>query len=266
MKSPIVLLTDFGHTDPYVGQMKGVLATHAPDVPVIDLCHGVRPQAVAQAAMFLSASFTYFPEGSVFVCVVDPGVGTDRDILCLHAAGRYVLAPDNGLISPLLSEYPSSVCYRVDISEFDDASQTFHGRDIFCPLAARIALGADADILGTVISHAHVAMPRCAVPVANGEYVDCSVLHIDTFGNVVLNLNVVPWRERLAAWEDLYLKQTPPIRVMRANSFGTLPPNTLGCIEGSQGFLELVLNGASAAQMLKVSMDDIITLQGYPIG
>jgi S-adenosylmethionine hydrolase len=260
MTVPIVLLTDFGHIDPYVGQMKGVLASLAPHSPVLDLCHGVRPQAVMQAAYFLNASFMHFPEKSIFICVVDPGVGTDRRIVCASIGNRHVLAPDNGLLTPLFAEYPGAGCHIMDTDQFPDASATFHGRDIFCPLAARLACGATPAELGTPIHFSELHTPDWIVPVETDGSVECTVQHIDTFGNVVLNLPIVPWFERLASWPDLLLRLSPPLEILRTTTFGQLPRNTLGCIAGSQGNLELVLNGASAAQHLKVDLGDTITL------
>lgn len=264
MPAPIVLLTDFGHTDPYVGQMKGALATLAPHVPVIDLCHGVRPQAVAQGAYFLASSFSHFPEGSVFVCVVDPGVGTDRGILCAEVADRFVLAPDNGLLVPLLSDYPAAACYRMDTDIFEDAAPTFHGRDIFCPLAAKLAGGEPVSGFGVPCPVSQIHTPEWMVPVGFADHIACHVQHIDHFGNVVLNLSAIPWLERIALWPDLFIRQTPPQKVLRTTTFGQLPRNTLGCIAGSQGFLELVLHSASAAHFLKLDIGDSIVLQGHP--
>jgi len=262
MKAPIVLLTDFGHIDPYVGQMKGVLATLAPDVPVIDLCHGVRPQAVAQAAYFLCSSFLHFPEGSVFICVVDPGVGTDRNIICIQVAGRSILLPDNGMAIPLLSEFAAARCFRMNLSEFEDASATFHGRDIFCPLAARLAQGADVSELGSPMTFSLLKAADWMVPMEHEDRIDCIIQHIDTFGYADLNLTAIPWIERLAMWPDLFIMQTPPIPVLRTTTFGMLPKNTLGCIPGSQGYLELVLYGASAANFLKLDIGDTLSLIG----
>lgn len=262
MAAPIVLLTDFGHIDPYVGQMKGVLASLVPEVTVIDLCHGVRPQAVQQAAYFLCSSFMYFPEKSIFICVVDPGVGTDRNIICIHAADRYILAPDNGMVIPLFAEFPAADCYRIDLSVFEEASETFHGRDIFCPLAAQLAQGTPLSELGMRIHFSELQSADGMVPVTYDDRIECTIQHIDTFGNVVLNLTAIPWIERLAMWPELFIMLTPPVPVIRTTTFGQLPKNTLGCIPGSQGYLELVLNGASAATFLKLDIGDTIALIG----
>lgn len=264
MLSPIVLLTDFGHIDPYVGQMKGVVATLAPQAPVIDLCHGVRPQSVGQAGYFLASSFSHFPEGSVFVCVVDPGVGTDRSIICVHADGRYVLAPDNGLVAPLLSDYPGAACYRMHLDTFGEASLTFHGRDIFCPLAAQIVLGKPIRVLGDAIPISDLISPEWMVPLAEPGGVTCRVQHIDTFGNVVLNLPVVPWLERIALWDCLEVQVGSCIPVMRTTTFGQLEEGQVGCIAGSQGCLELVCNGSSAARFLGVDIGDTVNLTERP--
>ncbi len=262
MSAPIVLLTDFGHIDPYVGQMKGVLATMAPGAPIIDLCHGIRPQSVAQASYFLVSSFGHFPENAIFVCVVDPGVGTDRSIVCLRMGDRYVLAPDNGLLTALIAEYPAATCYRMHLETFEEASPTFHGRDIFCPLASLLATGHAIADLGIPIPADELTAPAGMVPIASDFSVECTVQHIDTFGNVVLNLPSVPWLERLALWPELLLRVSPPMPILRTTTFGQLPRNTLGCIAGSQGFLELVLNGGSAAQHLKLDIGDALTLLG----
>ncbi|MFP5238210.1 MAG: S-adenosyl-l-methionine hydroxide adenosyltransferase family protein, partial [Acidobacteriota bacterium] len=148
MHRHVALLTDFGLDDPYVGQMKGALAMHGPCVPVLDLCHNVVPYNMLQAGFILRASCGHFPPGTVFVNVVDPGVGGARRIVILEALDRFFLAPDNGLLTMILEAAPDCRAYEVDQAHFVAASATFHGRDIFAPLAVRLALGAGPDVLG----------------------------------------------------------------------------------------------------------------------
>ena len=215
MSRHVVLLTDFGLLDPYVGQMKGALARHAPDAPVIDLCHAVEPGNAAQAGFMLRASLEHFPEASVFACVVDPGVGTSRSVLIARAKGRFVLAPDNGLLAPLLDAAPEAAVLAADISLFPTASATFHGRDIFAPLAARLARGALPETLGrpvdasTLVRPAH---PRAAF--ADGR-IDAQVAHVDRFGNCLLNMEEWYWLPRLLRAGRMSLPGGVPVRLVR---------------------------------------------------
>ena len=151
----IGLITDFGLTDPYVGQMKAVLAKKAPHCPVVDISHDVEPFNVPQAGFFLAASYEHFPDDAVILAVVDPGVGTGRRIIGVEIGERMLIAPDNGLLT-LALKFSWSEVRVFDLSKAVDApkkvSHTFHGRDVFTPLAAWLALGGRPENLGREIN------------------------------------------------------------------------------------------------------------------
>jgi S-adenosyl-L-methionine hydrolase (adenosine-forming) len=184
----ITLLTDFGLSDPFVGIMKGVLLGAFPAAQIIDLCHGIPAQSVVEAAFWLERSFTWFPAGSVHVAVVDPGVGSARRILALAAGGHYFLAPDNGLLASSLLTTRGASVREVDLERhgLQPRHATFHGRDVFAPIAARLASGALAfESLGDRVE------PRPSVlepPVDDGERISGAVITIDRFGNLITNL------------------------------------------------------------------------------
>jgi S-adenosyl-L-methionine hydrolase (adenosine-forming) len=140
----VTLLTDFGSSDPFVGVMTGAILSSFPAARVVDLCHGILPGAVAEAAFWLERCFPWFPPGSVHVAVVDPGVGSERRILGASVSGHLFLAPDNGCFGPRLLTASRAEFRSVDLERhgLSAASATFHGRDIFAPIAARLASGA----------------------------------------------------------------------------------------------------------------------------
>ncbi|MHB1132233.1 MAG: SAM hydrolase/SAM-dependent halogenase family protein [Chloroflexota bacterium] len=200
MARAVVLLTDFGAGSSYVGEVKGVLAGLAPGAPVLDLCHDVRPQQVAEGAFLLGAAWRRFPRRSVFVAVVDPGVGGEREILCLETLAATFLAPDNGLLSRVWAELvkretsdaPAAVKRETNYRLYavtnrrlflPEVSCTFHGRDIFAPVAARLAQGWPVDLLG----------PRRDLPILlplsrpqmTARGLRCHVLYVDRYGNLI---------------------------------------------------------------------------------
>ncbi|MFP3983577.1 MAG: S-adenosyl-l-methionine hydroxide adenosyltransferase family protein [Desulfurivibrionaceae bacterium] len=144
----ITLTTDFGLSDEYVGVMKGVILSRCPQARIVDLSHGIRPQDVRGAAYTIEASFPYFPEGTIHVVVVDPGVGSSREIIALQTGGHTFLAPDNGVLSLVLPR--ADKIFKVTAGDLFLPRQgdTFHGRDIFAPLAAHLACGLSPDRLG----------------------------------------------------------------------------------------------------------------------
>lgn len=240
------LLTDFGLDDPYVGQLKGVLHRLAPAVPVIDISHGVPPHRVETAAFFLAASHPHFPPGAIFICVVDPGVGTPRGLVSMETGGQVMLAPDNGLLHLAAEAQPDAVLRRLDPARLPEAqSATFHGRDVLAPLAARLAGGESLAAFGDPVLPTDLSRPAWAVPRREAEGVRAAVLHVDRFGNVVLNLSLREW-DRLAACR-LHLPDGTLIDIARAATYAAIPAGRTGLVAGSQGYLELAADKASAA-------------------
>ncbi len=257
----IALLTDFGLADPYVGQMKSVLLAAAPDVPLLDISHDVAPQDVAQAAFFLAATLPWLPPGAVVAAVVDPGVGTDRRIVLAEVGPHRILAPDNGLLTLVLARGRGHRLFDAT-PRVVPASATFHGRDVFAPLAARLAMGEDAASLAGVWHGPGPAALDGLVPVRRGEAVSCRVLSVDRFGNVVLGLDL----ERFGRFQAAPALVAPrPQPLAAAATYADIPPGAVGILAGSQGYLELAVAGGSAAARLGLSRGDAVALL-FPSG
>lgn len=229
----IVLLTDFGLADVYVGVMRGVIGTLAPGVAVVDLSHGVPPQAVAVGAAWLASSWRYFPEGSVFVAVVDPGVGTARRPVAVRAAGRIFVGPDNGLFGRLPVDEARAITAPWGL---EPRSATFHGRDLFAPVAARLAAGAAFADVGPVVTD----LVPLDVPAPDATV--GAVLWVDHFGNLVTTLAGRDRGVLRCAGSD-----APVVR-----TYGDAPAGALVALTGSDGALELAVVGGSAARRLGV--------------
>jgi S-adenosylmethionine hydrolase len=185
----VALLTDFGTQDPFVGIMKAVVLSRCPDVTFIDLTHAVPPQAVMEGAFLLERSVEWLPFGAVVVAVVDPGVGTPRRPIVLSALGRLFVGPDNGLLSPVAARDAGSTAYVVDTQRLGlvEASRTFHGRDVFAPVAAELAAGrlSPVDVGVQAGSLVDAAIPH---PVAGEGVVRGTVVTVDRFGNLITNI------------------------------------------------------------------------------
>jgi len=257
----ITLTTDFGLQDHYVGVMKGVIAGIAPQARVIDLCHAVPPQDIARGAYILAASCRYFPPGTIHVAVVDPGVGSERRALAVEAGGWRWVAPDNGLLGwvfEALAELglavgaPEGPAWRLggaaravvlEAREYQlpERSHTFHGRDVFAPVAAHLAAGVPLERLGPPTATL-LRLPR-RLPERTPAGWRGEVLHVDRFGNLVTNLRAAhcfggACRVRVAGREIVGL--SPSYAAMAE----------LGAIIGSDGYLEIAVpNGSAAARL-----------------
>ncbi len=258
---PIVLLTDFGFRDSYVGVMKGVIRTICPAAPVIDLSHNIMPQDVAEGAFVLSASYRYFPPDSIFTCVVDPGVGTDRAVLYMRAAGQHFLAPDNGLLSIIDDEASPEQVHRVTNTQYflQEPSYTFHGRDIFAPVAAYLADGLDAAELGP--EQRYIRKLRLPKPVraADGS-LRGEIIYIDKFGNLITNIRASMLERSFSASGKLAV--TVKRRQVKGLSaaYADVEEGELVALIGSSGYLEVAVNQGSAADMLGCEKGDSVTL------
>ncbi|MBU1594069.1 MAG: SAM-dependent chlorinase/fluorinase [Proteobacteria bacterium] len=258
---PVALLTDFGLTDPYVGQIHAALTRLAPGAPLLDISHQVEPFGTAQAAFFLAASAPHFPADTVFLCVVDPGVGTGRRIPGAQLGGQSFLAPDGGLLGLLLDTPGQPPASLFDLSAAAAeyvASATFHGRDIFAPLAARLAGGELLEALGVPLAPESVVQRPWAAPHAEAQAVLAHVLHVDRFGNCVLSL-----REGFPFAGDvvrLSLGPAESLRLRRVLAYAELEPGETGLLLGSQGFFELAVNQDSAATRLTLRPGDPVRI------
>lgn len=259
----IALLTDFGLEDNYVGTMKAVIAVINPGAGVIDVTHGVRPQDITGGAFMLSSSYKYFPEGAIFVVVVDPGVGGERRVLCAQTGKHIFLAPDNGVLGSVLSEESEeNVVSLVEVSNpkffLPDVSGTFHGRDIFAPVAAHLSLGVNPARLGPRINEFKRLDVPGPVNAADGT-LSGEVIYVDRFGNLITNID----RARIEAGDARVLSVTigkKEIEGLSATYSDGRPGETLALI-GSSGYLEIAENCGNACESLGCSRGEKVTVR-----
>lgn len=234
---PIVtLLTDFGTADGYVGEMKGVLLTAAPGATIVDITHDLPAHDVELGRLTVARYWRRFPAGSVHLAVVDPGVGSPRAALAVSSDGRFLVGPDNGLLSPALL---MADAHAVRLPVPSHASATFHGRDVFAPAAAQLAQGVDLLTLGEPVTDPIIRRtpePHCA---GNGELVG-EIIAFDRFGNAITSLLSVRGGEIHVQGKAIPLKRT----------YVELEPGQAGAVIGSTGLIEIVVREGSAAQSL----------------
>ena len=254
--APVVtLLTDFGLVDPFVAMMKGVMLGLAPTLQIVDLCHSVEPQNVRQAAFMLMTSCGYFPRGSIHVAVVDPGVGTARSILACQTERFFFLAPDNGLLGPVLEGEKLVACVAVTNPAYflERVSQTFHARDILAPVAAHLSLGVPLQELGPPTS------PTGELRFLKPQWVDTQtllgeVLYSDRFGNLVTNLYEEDIRKVVGASGLAQIRVAGNTIQGLSTSYAAEHSGILLAIIGSMGFLEIAVNLGSARDFLGVDI------------
>ncbi|HZH42000.1 MAG TPA: SAM-dependent chlorinase/fluorinase [Gemmatimonadales bacterium] len=241
MSSFITLLTDYGVTDSYVAEVKGVLLTAVPDATLIDVTHQVPPGDVRAAQFLFARSWRRFPEGTVHLVVVDPGVGTARRALAAEAAGHFFVAPDNGLLTSL----PEDAEF-VSLPVPPPAAPTFHGRDVFAPAAARLAMGVSLDELGDLIDD--VRRSPLPEPRADGVALLGEVIYVDRFGTLVSNIRA----EDVDAGVRITVEGKDVGSLRR--TFGDVEPGQLVAYMGSGGEVEIAVRGGSAARLLGVGV------------
>ena len=253
----VALLTDFGTADPYVGQMKGVLHTLAPEAIILDICHRIPPQDLLRAGFFLTASLFFLPPDVGCVCVVDPGVGTERDIVLARIGGRCILAPDNGLLTMVLRRHPDVELYRAvrfPAPPVPAQSSLFHGRDRFAPLAAALCAGDPPGIWGEPLPLSALRTIDLSLPRLEGSRLHCTCLHVDRFGNCVTDLEIDAWRERLAASPPRMLCIDDRDHALSScRAYALIPPGDVGLLPGSQGYFELAVQRGSASAILDIA-------------
>lgn len=245
----ITLLTDYGLRDHYVGELKGVILTIAPKAQIVDITHDIEPFNVRQAAFVLQRVWSRYPAGTVHCAVVDPGVGSDRRIILGQYAERFVVAPDNGLVTWVHREYETEGMFVVEDRRYflPQISTTFHGRDIMAPVAAHLATGVKPRSFGRITDRLEMLpIPARAEPTEGGWA--GNVIYVDRFGTMVTNireeqLHTTRGEQRL--W-DVLVNGTSigPIR----SAFGDVSTGSALAIVGGSGFLEVAVNQGSAAQ------------------
>lgn len=242
--SIITLTTDFGLADHYVGVMKGVIASICPAARTIDISHQIRPHCVPEGAFRVAQAYRFFPPGSVHLVVVDPGVGGARRAIAALAGGRYFVAPDNGVLSQVFEREQAAV-REIDLERYArrPLSNTFHGRDVFAPVAARLAGGTQFEELGKPIGDPVLLQPTRPVEVEPGRWRG-TVLNVDRFGNVVTSFEPQCLDGRSEGFR-LIVGKVEANRLVGSYSLSLGEEPFL--IEGSSGYLEVSINRHSAA-------------------
>lgn len=275
--STIALLTDFGNDDIYVGVMKGVMRGINPQADFIDITHTVSPQHVREAAFGLMNGFRYFPKGTVFLVVVDPGVGSLRSPIAVQAGGYTFVAPDNGVLSYALAFVDHVEAVVLDNPEYHlkSVSQTFHGRDIFSPVAGHLSNGVPLTEIGTKVTDL-VSLPMPTLNITQSS-IRGEILHIDRFGNLITSIGRLGWvdAKRMtlhpAFGNELF---TVPINIDESEvwvneqnvstiqrSYSDVRRGELLALLGSAGYLEISVNQGNAAKRLDVSVGDLVELK-----
>jgi S-adenosylmethionine hydrolase len=253
----ITLLTDFGLSDPYVGIMKGVILSIHPETRFVDISHNVHPGAVRQAATLLEEAYPFFPPGTIHLAVVDPGVGTGRRPIGLKARDHVFVGPDNGVFSALLKT--AGQCLIVQLTEerffLPALSHTFHGRDIFAPVAAHLARGVALLEMGPSITD-----PVCfdlSPAVANEQCLRGQVTRVDRFGNIITNIPA----HTFESWAGGNRVRVTIARLSIetiGRTFSDVPRGHAVALMGSSGHLEIAVNLGRASDLLGVSGDRVV--------
>jgi len=242
----ITLLTDFGTADGYVGEMKAVLATLAPSATIVDVAHDVSPHDVDGARLALARYWRRFPEGTVHLVVVDPGVGSDRGALAASSEGRFLVGPDNGVLSPALL-HAGARCVSLSIPS--GAAPTFHGRDVFAPAAAQLALGASLETLGAVEDGPVIRRTPEATRREDGA-VQGEVITVDRFGNAVTNLLAMRGGRVQVNGLSLALRRT----------YSEAQAGEALALVGSSGLVEIAVRDGNAAEQLGLRRGSSVAL------
>jgi S-adenosylmethionine hydrolase len=255
----VALLTDFGTRDWYAAALKAVILSRAPETRLVDITHEIPPQDIAAGAFTLAAAVPSFPAETVFLAVVDPGVGAGRALLAARADGRYFVGPDNGLLAPSLEQARTRSVVRLTERRYwgPDISRTFHGRDIMAPVAAHLARGGALHRLGP--PHARLAALPSPAVAARGGRVRGAIVHIDAFGNLMTNLRAARWLPARA--EGRAVLRYRGRRVPVVSSYADGRPGQLVAVAGSLGLLELAVPCGSAAARFRARRGEAVVLE-----
>lgn len=268
--SLITLTTDFGTRDWFVGTMKGVILGIAPRARLIDLTHEIAPGDIAAGAFALSVSCSYFPPGTIHLAVIDPGVGSERPAVAIQTDQGFYVGPDNGLFSRVLAgqRIRAVHCLTNPRYQLADVSRTFHGRDIFATAAAYLAKGVKIKQLGSVYAAPlqEIDSARTGPEITqkkNGCQIVGRIQYIDRFGNAITNIRPAHWPEEAVVREIRVGR-----RLLRGlqSSYAAVPPGHPLAILGSTGYVEIAVNGGSAAQQFSLKVGDPVRVLAVTAG
>jgi S-adenosyl-L-methionine hydrolase (adenosine-forming) len=249
MARPVIaLLTDFGARDHYAGTMKGVVLAICPDVTLVDISHEVPAHDILAGALELAASYRYFPPGTIFLVVVDPGVGSQRHGIAAEAGDYKFVAPDNGVLTAVVDEHPPRRVVELTERRYarPTVSRTFEGRDRFAPAAAWLAKGIDLAALG----RSAPAIQRLDIPhpQADANLIEGQVLRVDRFGNLITNIDRKTFEKLGGGTLDIRVGTHQVSKVV--STYADASRGEICALFGSTDHLEIAANGASAASQL----------------
>lgn len=261
---PITLTTDFGYRDEYVGVIKGVILSINKGIQIVDLVHNVSPQNIRQAAKVIWNNHHYFPSGSVHVGIVDPGVGSKRRILAIQHDTHCFVGPDNGIFTPLLLSQDSLEIFSVENPKLflKKISDTFHGRDIIAPVAARLASGMSITQVGPPVKKHRCMLVSLKEPVVLPNGIAGEVTSIDHFGNVRTNITK-------SYLNQIAMHETPCITIRNyavdfaAGSYSSMPDNVPTALVNSSGELEISIKNGDAGKQLQLLPGERVFVRGH---
>jgi len=260
MARPVIaLLTDFGTQDHYVGVMKGVILGICPEVTIVDLTHEISAHCVRSGALELSAAYQFFPPGTIFLAVVDPGVGSGRRAIAADTGGFKFVAPDNGILTEVFRHTPPTRVTEISDQRYAliNESRTFEGRDRFAPAAAWLAKGVDLEQFGRPVKSWKLL--KTQEPTIRDKQITGEIVRVDRFGNLVTNLDhdVI---ERFAAGGDIWISVGKQVIERIVTTYADVPVGAACALFGSSGHLELAVNGNDAADRLGLGYGAKITV------
>lgn len=260
MNRLITLTSDFGLHDAYVAIMKGVILNITPEVRLLDITHGVSPQDVMEAAFVLKNAIPYFPDDTIHLAVVDPGVGTNRKAIALRKGRQWFVGPDNGLFSLVLNGEAPDEAVELDNPAYwltDQPAHTFHGRDIFAPVAAHLSSGKPLSVLGTPIDS--LTPLHWALPIADKQGIQGWVVHVDRFGNCVTNISrALIDEQRNGKAIKCYVGSTI-LNGMQA-TYGNIETGEPLMLFDSNELLEIAVNTGNASHLLNIRKGSPVNL------
>ena len=253
----ITFITDFGLADPYVAVMKGVILSINPDVRVVDISHQIEAGSILQAASLIRESFPFFPEGTIHLAVIDPGVGGDRRPIAIESGGYFFVGPDNGVFWPAIEDHKEKRIIHLNEKKYflPHVSHTFHGREIFAPVAAHLSLGVDLEMMGSIITD--LIRLDFPMPHKKGRVLLGQIMRVDNFGNLITNIS----RKEL----ELFLESGKPVFEVGNLIIKKLDHIYSDAEQGeplalinSSGWLEITVNLGRASEYIGVDPERII--------
>ncbi|HDS09588.1 MAG TPA: hypothetical protein ENN73_05110 [Firmicutes bacterium] len=251
----ITLLTDFGLKDGFVAAMKGVITSINAEVRILDISHLIPPQDINSAKFVIYSTYKYFPESTIHVVIVDPGVGSERRILCVDTPKYTFLAPDNGVLSWVLQEEKEYSVFSLDNPELflPEVSSSFHGRDIFAPIAARLSCGESPLSLGTRFYTPKIE-PIPEIHLIDNNQFEATIIYIDHFGNLITNLP----NKYFSQITGVYMSSGKVLEILPGSHYSSVPEGKALFFPGSCGFIEIAVNKGSAEKKFSLTKMEIL--------